>query len=813
MSQSFLALMRDGRNGWRALGKTPAFTLGAIVTVALAVGSATAIFSVLYGVLLRELPYRQPSDVFWIWSDQPGRDRTPFNVPDFIDYRDGVKMLSGFAGFFAASANLADESAAERVQGIRATGNLFDVLGANARLGRPLRPADEQPGADHVVVVTESFWVRRFGADPSLVGRSIRLNSEEYTVVGVLAGGLAMPVRDIEFVLPFAADRDARRGSRNSFNFIIGVGRVAGGSSRAQAAGELNAIARRLQEQYPVENARKRGVRLMTLVEGIAGSFRTSLWTLFAAVAAVLLVACANLANLMLTRAAARRRDLAVQLAIGASRVSVVRQVVVESLLVSVTGGAGGVLLAQWGLAALVAMAPAELPRANEIRIDTTVMLFSLALSVLTGLLFGVFPAITSSRVDVRDALQGGSRGTTAAGRRLRGALVSAEVALAVALLVVMSMLARSLANVQAVSPGFDAANVLSARLTLPATRFNTRDAIVTFQRALHDQVSAMPGVSGSAAISLVPLSGLLSRVPFTVEGRSIERERVPFAQYRTVSAGYFEAARIPLRRGRTFTDADTGGTRAVAVVSEALAKEWLDGLDPIGARLLVDDNDGQPRPLEIVGVVGNVPQVALDAAPTWDLYVTYPQVHADNVATAANMFWIVRAGGDVMALAPAFARAVRKIDPEVAASQVRPLESYLAVAVAPRRFSVSLMIAFGVAALALALTGIYAVITYAINQRAREIGIRLALGATRTTIAKLILGHGAVSIVVGVVAGTAMAAGAAQLASALLFGVAATDAAIFAQIAVFVALVSLMACAIPTFRVGRLAGGVLRSD
>ena len=806
MSQSVETLIRDAGYGWRALRKTPAFTLGAIVTVALAVGSATAIFGVLYGVLLRELPYHQPSALFWIYSDQPGRDRTPFNVPDFLDYREGAKTLSGFAGFFSASANLADESAAERVQGIRATGNLFDVFGARARLGRLLQPADERPGADHVVVITESFWVRRFGADPVIVGRSIRLNSEAYTVVGVLAGGLTMPVPNIEFVLPFAADLDPRRGSRNSLNFIVGVGRVAGGSSPAQAASELNAIARRLQEQYPVENARKRGVRMMTLVDGIAGAFRTSLWTLFAAVAAVLLVACANLANLMLTRAAARRRDLAVQLAIGAPRASVVRQVVVESLLVSLSGGVLGALIAQWGLAALVAIAPAGLPRVNEIRIDVTVLLFSLALSVLTGVLFGVIPAITSSRVDVRDVLQGSSRGVTAAGRRLRGALVSAEVALAVALLVVMTMLARSFANVQAVSPGFEPANVLSARLTLPAKRFNTRDAIVTFQRTLHDQVSSMPGVSGSAAISLVPLSGLLSRVPFTVEGRPIERERVPFAQFRTVSAGYFEAARIPLRRGRAFTDADTGSTRAVAVVNEALAKEWLDGVDPIGARLLVDDNDGKPRPIEIIGVVSNVSQVALDAAPTWDLYVTYPQVHADNVAAAANMFWIVRTGGDAMTLAPAFADAVRKIDPEVAASQIRPLASYLSDAVAPRRFSVSLMIAFGMAALGLALTGIYAVITYAIDQRAREIGIRLALGATRGAIVKLIVGSGAASIGIGVVAGIALAAGAVQLSSALLFGVAATDAATFTQVTMFVAAASLLACAIPTLRVGRLA-------
>jgi putative ABC transport system permease protein len=639
----------------RALRKTPAFTIGAVLTVALTVGATTAIFSVVYGVLLRQLPYRDAAQVFWIWSDQPGRDRTPFNVPDFIDYRDSTRTLSGFGGYFAFGANLSDEAAAERVQGIRATGNLFDVLGAGARLGRLLQPSDEDAAADHVVVLNESFWLRRFGGDPATVGRGIRLNGEEYTVVGVLASGFATPIHDIDFVLPFAADRDPRRGARNSLNFIHGVGRLRDGVSMSQASGELTAIAHRLQQQFVVENARKRGVLMVAIVDGVVGPFRSALLTLFAAVAAVLLIACANLANLMLTRAAGKRKELAVQLALGSSRMNVVRQVLVESMLVGMTGGIAGVLIARWGVTSLVALAPTQLPRSGEIRLDVTVLLFSLVVSLLTSVLFGVIPAIGSARVDVRDALQGSGRGTTAGGQRIRGLLVAAEVALAVALLTAMAMLGKSFANVQAVAPGFEPWQVLSARLTLPAKRFNNREAIITFQRMLAQELASMPGASNVGAISLLPLSGLLSRVPFTVEGRAIERERVPLAQFRTVSSGYFEAARIPLRRGRTFTDRDTGQTRAVAVVNEALANQWLDGLEAIGARLLVDDNDGSPRPVEIIGVVGNVRQATLDGEPTWDLYLPYPQIHPDNVgAAAANMFWIVRAAGDPMTLAPA---------------------------------------------------------------------------------------------------------------------------------------------------------------
>ena len=805
---------RDIRYSLRALWKTPAFAVGAVVTVALTVGATTAIFSVVYGVLLRQLPYRSVEQVFWIWSDQPGRDRTPFNVPDFIDYRDSTRTLSGFAGYFAYSANLSDETAAERVQGVRATGNLFDVIGVRPMIGRLLQPSDERPGSDHVAVLTEPFWVRRFGADRAIVGRTIRLNSEPYVVVGVLAPGFVMPVRDVDFVLPFAVDRDPRRGARNSLNFVIGVGRLDEHVSATQASDELTGIARRLQTQFPVENARKRGVRLVALIDGIAGPFRTALLTLLAAVGAVSLIASANLANLMLTRATSRRKELAVQLALGSSRLSLVRQVLVEALLVGVTGGTAGVLSAYWGVAALVALAPTALPRAGEIRVDVTVLIFSLTVSLVTSVLFGIVPALASARVDVRDALQGSGRGTTAGGQRIRGTLVGSEVALAIVLLMVMTMLAKSFANVQAVTPGFDATHVLSARLTLPVKRFNNREAIVTFQRALEQQLASLPTVTHAGAITLLPLSGLLSRVPFTVEGRAVEQERVPVAQYRTVSPGYFLAARIPLKRGRMFSDQDTGSTRAVAVVNEELARRWLDGLEPIGARLMVDDNDTGPRPIEIVGVVGNVQQVTLDGEPTWDLYLTYPQTHADNVAAAAaNMFWIVRTTSDPMSLATSVPREVRRLDPEVAAAQVRPMDDYLSDAVAPRRFSLALMTAFALAALGLAITGIYAVVAYSVSQRSREIGIRQALGANSSTIVLLVMSQGLRFVLIGVTLGVAMALGATRLMSSMLFGLTATDVATFAQVAAVVGLASLVACALPTLRLGRLEGHVTRTE
>jgi len=807
-------LLRDVRDGLRALRKTPAFTAGAIATVALTVGATTAIFSVVHGVLLRQLPYRDVERVFWIWSDQPGRDRTPFNVPDFVDYRDSTRALAGFAGFFAYGANLSDEAAGERVQGIRATPNLLDVVGARARIGRLLQPGDDRAGADRVVVLAEPFWLRRFGGDPAVVGSELRLNGDAFTVVGVLASGFVVPAGDVAFVLPFAPDRDPRRGARNSVNFMIGVGRLADRVSRRQAASELNEIARRLQQAFPVENARKRGVRLVPAIDGIVGPFRTALLTLFAAVGAVLLIASANLANLMLTRASARRRVHALQLAIGSSRARIVSQVLVEALLVAIAGGLLGVLAARMSVAAMMSFAPAALPRSGEVRVDAAALVFSLLAASLSGVLFGVLPALASADVDLRDALQGGSRGSPPRGQRVRGLLIASEVALAVVLLVVMALVSKSFANVQAVAPGFDASGVLSARLTLPAKRFNTRDAIVAFERALEPRLSALPAVTRAGAISILPLAGVLSRVPFTVEGRALERERVPLAQFRTVSAGYFEAAGIPLRRGRTFSERDTERTRAVAVVNEELAARWLQGLDPIGARLLVDDNDGPPRAVEIVGVVGNVQQVALDGEPTWDLYLTYPQMHEDNVgAAAANMFWIVRTTGDPMGLAAGLTREVRRLDPEVVPSQIRPMDRYVSDASASRRFSAALMAAFALAALGLALTGIYAVVAYSAAQRAGEIAIRVALGASWSNIVRLVMGHGLRFAAIGLAAGIALAAGAAHLLSATLFGVAPSDAATFVEVAAIVAAASAVACAVPALRLGRSSGAVRGSS
>jgi putative ABC transport system permease protein len=807
-------LAGDLRYGVRSLRRTPLFACGAIATLALAIGANAAIFSVVHGVLLRQLPFKEPERLLWIWSDQPGRDRTPFNVPDFADYRDRNRTLQALAGYFAFGANLSDLESAERVQGAQATTNLFEALGIEPELGRLLRSDDERAGREHVVVLAHALWQRRFGGDARIIGQSIRLNGESYLVIGVLPPRFVTPIRDVEFVVPFVVDADLRRHARNSVNFIHGVGRLRGDASRAQAEDDLTTIARRLQQEYPVENARKRGVHVESSLEGIAGSFQTALFAIFAAVGSVLLIACANLANLTLSRATSRRKEIAVRLALGSPRRRLVQQVLMETVLLGATGGALGLLLARFGVDALLMLAPSDLPRTGDIRIDATVLTYSAAISMLTGLLFGVIPAFTSASVDVNHELRAGGRGATPGGSVLRGAFIACEVALAFVLLIVAGLFGKSFANVQAVTPGFEPARVLSVRIALPARRYNSRDAIVRFQAALQQRLSAVPAITHAGAISLLPLSGLLSRVPFTVEGQPIARERIPAAQFRFVSAGYFETMHIRLLQGRTFSERDSDRTGPVAIVSEALAAQWLTAGRFIGARLLIDDNDGPPRPVDVVGVVESVRQQTLDSGPSWDLYLPYTQIHADNVGAAAgNMFWVLGTSADPMTVAAPFTRELRRVDPEVAAAQIRPLESYLANSLAPRRFSLLLLSIFGAAALALAVTGIYAVISYGASQRAREIAIRMALGARGIDIQRLVMRQGLQSTIAGLLCGLPLAFGASRLISTMLFGLSPTDAVTFLEVMATIVAVAAIACAVPAFRAARAGTAALSEE
>jgi predicted permease len=802
-------LIQDIRYSVRILLKSPGFSIAAILTLALTIGATVAMFTVVHAVLLRQLPFKDPDRLVWVWSRQTGRDKAPFNVPDFIDLRDRNGTLDGLAGIAAWSVNLLQGGDAERIQGVRVSANLFALLGVDAAMGRTLVPDDDRPGASRVVVLTDGLWRRRFGGDRAVLGGTLTLDGAGYTVVGVLPPQFFFPVRDAELAAPLAPDVHPLRSVRNSVSFLRAVARLKPTVSRSRAEEELTAVAKQLQREHPDANARKAGATVVPIAEEIVGSFRAALLALMAAVGGVLLIACANLASLTLARGSARRKEMAIRLASGATRARLVRQLLTESALLGAIGGVFGILLAGWGIALLVTLAPADLPRLKEIRLDRAVLAFTLGISWLSSLLFGIVPALLASRTNVTEEMKDGGRGSSEgkARRRARTVLVMVEVALALVLLIVVGLFGRSFANIQSVRPGFDSERVLAARLSLPRPRYDSRERITGFQRELLMRVARLPGVQSAGAISILPLSGLIARIPFTVGGRPVPRAEVPSAQYRLVTEGYFQTMGVPLRRGRAFGERDTATTPPVVIVSETLARRFFGGREPIGERLLLHDTDTAPRPAEIVGVVGDVKHLGLDADPTPDVYVPYSQLHTDVIAlAAANMFWVVRTENEPRGLAALVRYEMQQVDPEVPIGTLRTMDQYLSASVAPRRFNVSVLGAFAVAAVLLAATGIYAMLSYSISQRAHEIAIRAALGAQRRDILALVVGQGLRPAMIGVGAGLAAALAVTRALSGLLFGLSPTDPATFIAVSIGLFAVALTACIVPGVRAAKAA-------
>jgi predicted permease len=809
------SLTQDLGFSLRMLAKTPAFSSAALVTLALAIGANAAIFSVVHAVLLRPLPFTDPNRLVWVWSKRVDRDKAPFNLPDFIDLRDRNRSCEGVAGLAYWSADLTGTGDPERIQGLRVSANLFALLGVDAAAGRTLAVADDRPGAARVVVLTDGLWRRRFGADHSLIGRSLVLDGSPYTVVGVLPPEFLFPIREAEFAAALAPDTDPLRGVRTSVNFLKPVARLKPTVSLEQAQEEMTAVAKELQREYPAANARKAGVKVVPLAEEIVGAFRAALWALFAAVGGVLVIACANLASLVLARGAVRRKEMAIRLAAGATRVRLVRQLLTESLVIGALGGVLGTLLAAQAVRLLVALAPVDLPRLRQVELDGPVLAFTVGLSILSSVLFGIIPALLVSRTNLNEELKAGGRGSSEGKdrRRARTLLVTAEVALALMLLIVAALFGRSFANIQAVHPGFDPDHVLSARISLPPSRYATSDSILGYQRQALAGVDALPGVESAGAVSLLPVSGLIAQIPFTIEGRPTPDAQVPSAQYRLVTEAYFQAMRIPVRRGRPFSEWDMAATSAVIIVNETLARRFFDVQNPVGHRLMLDDTNAAPRTAEIVGVIADVTQLGLDAEPTPDIYVPYSQVPRDQIAWAtSNMFWVVRTKGDVLGLAEQVRHELVRADPQLPISGLRTMDQYLASSVAPRRFNVSVLAIFGLAAVLLAATGIYAMLSYSVSLRGHEMAIRAALGAGRRDILILVVGQGIRPALAGVVVGMAGALVLSRGLSSLLFGLSPTDPGTFVSVSVGLVAVSLTACIVPGLRATRAArAGVSR--
>ena len=794
------AFLQDARFGFRTLRRSPGFFTVAVLTLALGIGATVAAFSVVNAVLLRPFAFQNPDRLLWIYAQRVDAPRTSFSLPEYCDYRDQNTSFAGLGAIGSYNANLSDTGEPERVQGVRISANAFGILGLQPFLGRTLVEADDRTGAPGVAMISYGLWSRRYANDPSVVGRSVNLNGEPRQIVGVLPRNFALPNLDTDVVVPLQPESDPRRNARNSVSFLRFVGRLKPRVAPQQAYAELDSIRQNLRRQFPESYTGKIGITIVPLTEEIVSNVRAVLLTIFCAAAALLLIGCVNLAGISLSRAAARQRELAIRTALGATRRQLARLLLVESFILSLIGGSLGVLLEVWGQGALLRLVPADLPRIENFSIDWKVFGFAAVATLIAAFACGLAPAWLLSRSDLRDALVAGGRGSTGGGlqSRLRSWLVAGQIALALVLLTNAALLFRSFARLRGEQPGFDSLNVLTVRLSLPQGTYADRPALVQYYEKLRARLAALPGIQNAGIVSILPLAPKsTSTIPFTRPDRPpAKREDTPSANYRVVSPEYFRAMSIPLLSGRYFTEQDDGDRPPSAIVSAVLATKYFPDRSPLGERLTIDDTDSEPRSVEIVGVVGPVKQTTLETTAKPDIYLPLRQLPKDGLSWLRfSTYWVVKASVATSGLDQSVRAEIRGVDPNVAVGAVRPMEEVTAAALGARRFSLLLVGSFAVAALFLAAAGLYAVIAYGVQQRTREIGVRLALGATHRSILVMIVKQGGLLLGFGTVAGVIVALVLAKLIAAQMYGVSERDPATLILISLLLAVISLSAC------------------
>jgi putative ABC transport system permease protein len=801
-------LLRDVRYGFRSLWKHPGFTAVALVALALGIGANTAIFSVVNAVLLRPLPYREPDRLVMVWGNFRALNmmRLGASVPEFADFKSQSSVFTDLAAFQQMPFNLTGEPGPQRVSGLRASGNLFKLLGASPLSGRTLIADDEQSGRERVAVVSEQLWQQRFGGDSNFLGHSIRLNGENFNVVGV------MP-RDFKF--PFGEDETQRAdvwvpavftnqelSDRDRYYYQI-IGRLKPDVTTAQARVEMDTIGRRLEQQYPRSYRGPKGedggwqVTTTTLQDEVVGNVKPLLLVLLGVVALVLLIACANVANLSLARASTRHHELAIRTALGASQIRIVRQLMTESALLALLGGALALPLAVGGVGLLIALGPRDIPRLAEVRLDWRVLAFTLGVALLTGALSGTAPAVRGARAHVDDALKKASKSMTsdAARQRLRSLLIVSEIALALVLLIGAGLMLKSFHRLLAVDPGFSSERVLTAQLWLASPRYAEARAKLNFFDELLNRVRALPGVESASMTTGLPLTGVDFGAPFSIEGRPFDPTgKPPHAYIRTITPGYFQTLDIKLRQGRDFNDHDTETSTPVVIINQTFARDFFDG-SAMGKRFKIGAPNS-PRPwMQIEGVVGDVKADGLDSETVPELYLPLAQ----NAGPAMTL--VTRTVGDPVDSVAAVRREVQSIDKDQPVYNIRTMRQLLGASLAQRRFNMILLTAFAVIALLLAASGLFGVMAYSVAQRTHEIGLRLALGAQPRDVLKLVVGNGMALALLGVAAGLVGAFTLTRLMSTLLFGVTPTDAATFAVVSVGLLGVALLACYIPARR------------
>jgi len=794
------ALWYDLRYGARMLAKSPGFTAVAVIALALGIGANTAIFSVVNAVLIRSLPYRDADKLVIVWEKSRKNDQNVVNPANFMDWSEQNNVFTEMAAIVDQNAVMLGDGEPEEVPSQFATTNLFSLLGVDAILGRTFSPDDGKPDQPRVVVLSYGLWQRRFGGDPKIIGRKLNINRAEAVVIGVMPAGFkwhikkgSITAKTAELWSPWVITNEMR--TRHG-RFMTVAARIKPDVTFEQAKAEMNVIGARLEQQYNDFNANW-GVNVVPLRTQFTGELRAALLVLLGAVGFVLLIACANVANLLLARAAARQKEIAVRAAIGAGRGRIVRQLLTESVLLAAMGGAAGLLLALWGTELLISLSPRELADLQQVKISAPVLGFTLAVSLLTGIIFGMAPAFEATRLNLQESLKEGSKniGGGTRSHRLRSAFVITEVALALVLLVGAGLLVRSFSQLQSVDPGFNAKNVLTMRVSLPFRKYDSDRKRIDFFRQAVEGIKALPGVEAAGATNFLPFAGPHAGTLVEIEGRP---KLPPGQELGTGScvtdANYFGVMQIPLKRGRLFTEQEATEMRHVVVINEAFALKNFPDEDPLGKRVTIymkDDN----VPTEIIGIVGDNKHMGLDSEIEPMSYWPHPEL------AYPFMTLVIRTQGDPASIAPAARNVIQTLDSEQPLADVRTMESLLADSVARARFNTLLLTVFAVVALILAAVGIYGVMSYAVTQRTREIGVRMALGAQTSHVLALVVKQGMVMAVVGVGFGLAAAFALTRILATLLYGVSATDPLTFLVIPLLLASIALLACYLPARR------------
>lgn len=792
------SVFKDIGYGLRSLLKHKTFTAIAIVTLALGIGANAAIFTVVNAVVLRPLPYQDPDRLAMLWTTKDANQEQAFS---FLDYNDLRSQTQSFSALGAASPLwnfiLAGDGEPEPIQGMYVSANLFELLRVAPEKGRVFTAEEDRAGGPPVVVISRALWERRFGGDPNAVGKTMSISGTTATVVGIMPAQFQFLDPAAELWAPLAQNQFA--SSARQVRLLSVVGRLNDGVQAAEANAELENIARRFESAYPDSNSGV-GLRLVPLHAQVTGKVRPALLLLFGAVGLVLLIACANIINLMLVRSAARRREIAVRAALGAGRLRLLRQLLTESITLSVLGGVAGILVGSWGVNALLALNPIPIPSYHKVGVDVTVLAFTLVTSVITGIVFGLAPAWQTLRVDLNSALKEGGRGHVAESsqRRLSSLLVIAEMAMAMVLLIGAGLLLRSFAHLLDVKPGFNTENLLTMQVGLPNAAYQQPQKRIAFLQQLEASLRGAPGVASVGFVTRLPLMSTLNNITtyLAIEGREVPAGERPEIDFRRASTGYFQTMGIPLLSGRLVTEQDVTNNSQFVLINEAMAKRFWPSEDPVGKRISTIVSSGQQIPWQtIVGVVGNVRHFSLDVEPRPEIY------YHTNTQPPFGPVVVIRTTSDPNHLISIARAKIRELDRNVPISNVNTMEQLVAQSVAQRRFGMFLLGVFALLALLLAAIGIYGVVSYSVTQRTQEIGVRMALGASATDVLKMVLRNGMSLALIGVGLGLVGAFGLTRLMSRLLFEVTPTDVTTFAFVSVGLTVVALLACYLPARR------------